>query len=94
MYFLASTRVNVRISNSSQASAINLVRIQPSKSSSQIYNTQILLKRPKTAHFSKIIEQKLHFEKFYLDNKESSSIQEQRKLTILAISRNMDEHYP
>lgn len=66
-----STKVSVRIGGPPQASAINFIRIEPGKSLSQIYNTKILLRRPKAIYFGQGAEQRPQTEKFCLNSEEN-----------------------
>lgn len=66
------TRVNIGMSSLSQVLRINLIRIQPNKSSSQTYNVKIFPRRPKALHLGWGTEQKPWIREFCLDSKENS----------------------
>ena len=60
-----------------RALTIDLVSIQPSKSSSQTYNALVLLRRPKAIYLGQTTKQRPQIEKFCPNSKENSRSQGQ-----------------
>ena len=83
MHFLILTKVNIRIKNLFWVFTINFIRIQPSRSFNQIYNTKVFLKKYKAIQLGWVAEQKSQITGFYLDNKKNNYSQSHDKSIIL-----------